>query len=54
MTTYGVLIFDGAEELDFVGPWEVFAGLFSANDGGRVHLIPIERRDAPLRRHRAR
>ena len=24
MTTYGLLIFDGAEELDFVGPWEVF------------------------------
>ena len=25
MTSYGLLIFDGAEELDFVGPWEVFA-----------------------------
>jgi putative intracellular protease/amidase len=24
VTTYGLLIFDGAEELDFVGPWEVF------------------------------
>ncbi|OIK06242.1 DJ-1/PfpI family protein [Streptomyces monashensis] len=24
MTTYGILIFDGAEELDFTGPWEVF------------------------------
>ncbi|WP_329560714.1 DJ-1/PfpI family protein [Kitasatospora sp. NBC_01266] len=24
MTTYGLLLFDGAEELDFVGPWEVF------------------------------
>lgn len=24
MTTYGLLVFDGAEELDFVGPWEVF------------------------------
>lgn len=24
MTTYGLLIFEGAEELDFVGPWEVF------------------------------
>ncbi|WP_274911278.1 DJ-1/PfpI family protein [Streptomyces sp. WZ-12] len=23
-TTYGLLVFDGAEELDFVGPWEVF------------------------------
>ncbi|HEY2553284.1 MAG TPA: DJ-1/PfpI family protein [Streptosporangiaceae bacterium] len=24
MTTFGLLIFDGAEELDFCGPWEVF------------------------------
>jgi len=24
MTTFGLLIFDGAEELDFVGSWEVF------------------------------
>ena len=24
MSTIGILIFDGAEELDFVGPWEVF------------------------------
>ena len=24
MTTIGILIFDGVEELDFVGPWEVF------------------------------
>jgi transcriptional regulator GlxA family with amidase domain len=24
MTAYGLLIFDGAEELDFAGPWEVF------------------------------
>ncbi|MCZ7432117.1 DJ-1/PfpI family protein [Streptomyces sp. WMMC1477] len=24
MTTYGVLVFDDAEELDFTGPWEVF------------------------------
>jgi transcriptional regulator GlxA family with amidase domain len=24
MTSYGLLVFDGAEELDFAGPWEVF------------------------------
>ena len=24
MTSYGLLIFEGAEELDFAGPWEVF------------------------------
>ncbi|QDV09487.1 Isonitrile hydratase [Planctomycetes bacterium Poly30] len=26
MTTYGILLFPDAEELDFVGPWEVFTG----------------------------
>ena len=26
MTTYGLLLFPGTEELDFVGPWEVFTG----------------------------
>jgi transcriptional regulator GlxA family with amidase domain len=26
MTTYGILLFDDAEELDFVGPWEVITG----------------------------
>lgn len=24
--TIGIVVFDGAEELDFVGPWEVFTG----------------------------
>ncbi|HVI24507.1 MAG TPA: DJ-1/PfpI family protein, partial [Myxococcales bacterium] len=37
MTTIGIVVFDDAEELDFVGPWEVFcsAGMM------------IERGDAP-------
>lgn len=37
MTTYGLLLFDGAEELDFVGPWEVFtasAMLRASEDAG--------------------
>jgi transcriptional regulator GlxA family with amidase domain len=25
MTTFGILVFDGAEELDWVGPWEVIS-----------------------------
>ena len=35
MTTFGLLIFDGAEELDFVGPWEVFtaSAMIQANAG---------------------
>ena len=32
MTTYGLLIFDGAEELDFVGPWEVFTASSTLRD----------------------
>jgi len=24
VTAIGIVVFDGAEELDFVGPWEVF------------------------------
>jgi transcriptional regulator GlxA family with amidase domain len=37
VTTTGILIFDGAEELDFVGPYEVFT--MAATDGDRVDLV---------------
>ena len=33
-STIGIVIFDGAEELDFVGPWEVF----TASNEIRNHL----------------
>jgi transcriptional regulator GlxA family with amidase domain len=35
MTTYGILLFDDAEELDFVGPWEVItgSGMYLASQG---------------------
>jgi transcriptional regulator GlxA family with amidase domain len=35
MTTYGILLFDDAEELDFVGPWEVITGsaMYLASQG---------------------
>ena len=40
MTTYGLLIFDGAEELDFAGPWEVFtASAMLRDQGDRAFLI---------------
>ena len=39
-TTIGILIFDDAEELDFVGPWEVFTSTANLlNRGDRVVLI---------------
>ncbi len=37
--TTGVLIFDEAEELDFVGPWEVFTAAAVLNPGNRVVTI---------------
>ncbi len=40
MTTYGLLVFDGAEELDFVGPWEVFtASRAMRGDADTVVLV---------------
>jgi transcriptional regulator GlxA family with amidase domain len=40
MTSYGLLIFEGAEELDFVGPWEVFSVSSQLRDhADTVHLI---------------
>jgi len=40
MTTYGLLIFEGAEELDFAGPWEVFTvSAMLRDEGDRAVLI---------------
>jgi transcriptional regulator GlxA family with amidase domain len=39
MNTIGMLVFDDVEELDFVGPWEVFASLYSSSGEGRVVAI---------------
>jgi putative intracellular protease/amidase len=40
MTSYGLLIFEGAEELDFVGPWEVFTvSSMLRDDADQVLLI---------------
>ncbi len=40
--TIGVLLFDGAEELDFVGPWEVFTMAAQIDDG--FHVVTIAER----------
>jgi transcriptional regulator GlxA family with amidase domain len=37
--TIGMLLFDDVEELDFVGPWEVFAGLYTTTGEGQVRTI---------------
>ena len=52
MTTYGVLIFDGAEELDFVGPWEVLtasAMIRSGPDGPIDSVVTIAQNGGTVR-----
>jgi transcriptional regulator GlxA family with amidase domain len=47
MTTYGLLIFDGAEALDVVGPWQVFASSAAAraqDDAGADTVVTIAER----------
>ena len=46
MTTIGMLIFEGAEELDFVGPWEVFTMAAKVRDDIRV--VTIAERAGPV------
>jgi transcriptional regulator GlxA family with amidase domain len=48
MTTVGIVAFDDAEELDFVGPWEVFGMARKLRDQGDRVLLLAER-DAPVR-----
>ncbi|MDT0545234.1 MULTISPECIES: DJ-1/PfpI family protein [Streptomyces] len=43
MTTYGLLVFEGAEELDFVGPWEVFTASSMLRDHADTALLIAER-----------
>jgi transcriptional regulator GlxA family with amidase domain len=43
MTTYGLLIFDGAEELDFTGPWEVFTSSSAMRDRADTVILLAER-----------
>ncbi|WP_433146211.1 DJ-1/PfpI family protein [Actinomadura nitritigenes] len=43
MTTYGLLVFEDAEELDFVGPWEVFTASAAQRDKGDRAVLVAER-----------
>jgi transcriptional regulator GlxA family with amidase domain len=45
--TTGILLFTEAEELDFVGPWEVFTA--AANMNGADRVVTIAERAAPVR-----
>src|SRR5215471_7999581 len=44
--TIGILLFDGAEEMDFAGPWEVFTAAVSGMPSDRV--ITIAERSRPI------
>ena len=46
-TTIGLLLFDGAEELDFVGPWEVFT--MAARPRDDVQVLTLAERADPVR-----
>jgi transcriptional regulator GlxA family with amidase domain len=46
-STTGILIFDDAEELDFVGPWEILTAAAAVVKGGRV--VTIAERSGPVR-----
>ena len=37
--TIAILLFDGAEEMDFVGPWEVFTAAVDRLTGERVMTV---------------
>ena len=45
-TTTGILLFDGAEELDYVGPWEVFTMARRSDEDDRV--VTIAERPGPV------
>lgn len=48
MTTYGIFIYQQAEELDFVGPWEVFQAS-SARRGHADRAVLIAEHAGPIR-----
>ena len=50
-TTIGVLLFDGVEELDAVGPWEVFRGAEEARPEA-LHCFTVAQTAQAVKRQR--
>jgi transcriptional regulator GlxA family with amidase domain len=48
MTTIGIALFDGAEELDWAGPWEVLAAWAQQHPDDDVHVLTVAREDRPV------
>jgi transcriptional regulator GlxA family with amidase domain len=47
MTTIGIGLFEAAEELDFVGPWEVFT--MAAQSSDDIRVVTIAQQEGPIR-----
>jgi len=45
-TTIGILLFDGAEEMDFIGPWQVFTAAARGMPANRV--LTVAERSQPI------
>lgn len=48
MTRIGIVLFDGAEELDFVGPWEVFT-MAAKQEGVDLEAFTVSREGTAVR-----
>jgi transcriptional regulator GlxA family with amidase domain len=51
MANIGILLFDGAEEMDFVGPWQVFAAAIeemSREGSAGERVLTVAQRTAPI------
>ncbi|PTL76991.1 DJ-1/PfpI family protein [Vitiosangium sp. GDMCC 1.1324] len=48
MTRIGIVLFDGAEELDFVGPWEVFT-MTAKEEGTNLEVFTVSREGTEVR-----
>ena len=47
-TTIGIALFDGAEELDWAGPWEVLAAWAEQFPDDGVRVFTVAREDGPV------
>jgi transcriptional regulator GlxA family with amidase domain len=47
-TNIGIFLFDGAEELDFAGPWEVLAAWAQQWPGDDIAVFTVARDDGPI------
>jgi transcriptional regulator GlxA family with amidase domain len=48
VTAIGVVLFEGAEELDWAGPWEVLAAWAQLFPDDGVHVVTVSREPGPV------